>query len=65
MVCELATPTVTFPKFAVDGVMLNAACTPVPLTETTVLPPCEFVTVTFPETVSADLGLNVTLIVWL
>ncbi len=48
-----------------EGVKLIPACTPVPLTATTVLVPCEFVTVILPETVSWAVGLNATLIVWI
>jgi hypothetical protein len=44
---------------------LIAAWSPVPLTATTVLAPCELATVIFPETVSAAVGLNATFIVWL
>lgn len=63
MVCELAAPTTTLPKLALDGVRLIPACVPVPLTETTVLDPWEFVTVILPLTVSAAVGLNFTLMV--
>lgn len=63
MVCELAAPTTTLPKFALDGVRLIPACRPVPLTVTTVLDPWEFVTVMFPLTVSAAVGLNFTFMV--
>jgi len=41
-----------------------AACKPVPLTEITVVVPSELVTVIFPETVSAAVGLNATFNVW-
>jgi len=64
MVCEFVEPTVTLPKFALEGVRLIAAWMPVPLTETTVLVPSVLVTVIFPETVSAADGLNATFIVW-
>jgi hypothetical protein len=56
---------VTLPKSVLEGVKLIPACTPVPLTATTVLVPCEFVTVILPETVSWAVGLNATLIVWI
>ena len=50
---------------ALEGVGLMAACRPVPLTPTTLFVPCVFVTVIFPETVSAAVGANATVIVWL
>ena len=59
-VWEFVVPTTTLPKLALEGVRLMPACRPVPLTAITVLPPTEFVTVTFPETVSAAVGLNAT-----
>jgi hypothetical protein len=65
IVWEFAAPTVTLPKLALEGVRLIAAWRPVPLTATTVFVPSEFVTVIFPETVSAAVGLNATFIVWL
>jgi len=65
IVWEFAAPTVTLPKFALEGVRLIAAWSPVPLTATTVFVPSEFVIVIFPETVSAAVGLNATFIVWL
>ena len=39
IVCELEEPTVTLPRFALDGVRLSSACRPVPLTPTTVFVP--------------------------
>ena len=57
-------PTVTLPKFALEGVRLIPACTPVPLIPNTVLVPCEFVTVILPETVSCAEGLNATFSIW-
>lgn len=63
MVCEVVEPTATFPKAALEGVRLIPACKPVPLTEITVLPPCEFVTVIFPLTVSSAVGLKLTFMV--
>lgn len=62
IVCELAAPTTTLPRFALDGVKLMAACKPVPLTATTALVPCVLATVIFPLIVSAAAGLNFTLI---
>lgn|SRR5579883_33715 len=64
MVWELAAPTATLPKLALDGVRLIPACNPVPFTGITVLEPCEFVIVIFPATFSAAVGLNCTFIVW-
>jgi hypothetical protein len=58
-VCELVDPTGTLPKLTVVGVKLNPAWTPVPLTATTELAPCELVTVKFPVTFSAAFGLKV------
>src|SRR5690242_2465463 len=62
MVWEFVAPTVTLPRFALEGVRLIPACTPVPLTATTVFAPCVFVTVIFPVTVSFAAGLNATVI---
>lgn len=53
------------PKFALLGVRLNPACTPVPLTEITEVAPCAVVTVMLPETFSALVGPKTTFIVWL
>ena len=64
IVWEFVAPTVTLPKFALDGVRLMADCKPVPLTGMTVFVPSELVTVIFPETVSAAVGLNATFNVW-
>lgn len=41
MVCESVDPTETVPKPTLDGVILNAACTPVPVTGITALLPAE------------------------
>lgn len=62
MVWEFVAPTVTLPRFALEGVRLIPACTPVPLTPTTVFVPSVFVTVTFPLTVSFAVGVNATVI---
>jgi hypothetical protein len=62
MVWESVVPTVTLPKPKLDGVMLNAACTPVPVTGITALPPCVSETVTFPLTFSLALGSKLTVI---
>ena len=64
IVWEFVAPTTTLPKLALDGVRLMPACRPVPLMAITVFPATEFVTVTFPETVSAAVGLNATVSVW-
>src|SRR5208283_1471591 len=58
MVWESVVPTVTFPKLKLAGVMLNAACTPVPVTGITALAPWVSETVTF----SLLVGLNLTVI---
>ena len=62
MVWESVVPTVTLTKLKLDGVMLNAACTPVPVTGMTALAPSVFATVTFPLTFSLLVGLNFTVI---
>ena len=62
MVWEFVVPTTTLPKLKLDGVMVNAACTPVPVTGITALAPCVFKTVTFPLTLSPVVGLKVTFI---
>jgi hypothetical protein len=62
IVCEFGSPTVTFPKFTLEGVMVTPACTALADTGMTALDPCELVTVTLPVTVSADFGLNAKLI---
>lgn len=54
-------PIVTLPKLTVAGVTVSAACTPVAVMATTVLDPCEVLTVTLPVTVSAAFGANVRL----
>ena len=54
-------PTVTFPNAALVGVMLSAACTPLPLTGITAFAPCELATVMLPVTASEVAGVNVTL----
>ena len=56
MVWESVVPTVTLPKLKLDGVMPNAACTPVPVTGITALAPCVFETVTLPLTFSLLVG---------
>lgn len=61
IVCVFEEPTVTLPKFALEGVRLIAGCRPVPVTLTTVFPPREFVTVMLPETFSWAFGWNDTL----
>jgi len=62
MVWETVVPTVTLPKLKLDGVMLNAACTPVPVTGMTALAPSVFETVTFPLTFSLAVGSKLTVI---
>lgn len=62
MVWESVVPTATLPKPKLAGVMLNAACTPVPVTGITALAPWVFETVTFPLTFSLLVGLNFTVI---
>jgi len=62
IVWESVVPTVVFPKLKLDGVMLNAACTPVPVTGMTALAPCVSKTVTFPLTFSPLVGLKLTVI---
>jgi hypothetical protein len=62
IVWELVAPTVALPKLKLDGVMLNAACTPVPVTGMTELAPCVFETVTFPLMFSLLVGLKLTVI---
>jgi hypothetical protein len=62
MVWESVVPTTTLPKLKLAGVMLNAACTPVPVTGMTALAPWVFETVTFPLTFSLLVGLNFTVI---
>jgi hypothetical protein len=47
------------PKFTLDGVMVSPACTPLAVKGITAELPCVLVTVTFPVTDSAALGLNV------
>jgi len=47
---------VTFPKLTLDGVMLDAGCTPFPETAITASAPCELATVMFPVTFSEALG---------
>jgi hypothetical protein len=60
MVWELESPTVTFPKLAVPGVIVRAGCSPVPVTPITALAPCEVEIVMFPLTFSEAAGLNET-----
>lgn len=60
IVCEAALPTETLPNAAFVGVMLRAACTPLPLIGITAFAPCVLVTVMFPVTDSALTGVNVT-----
>ena len=62
MVWESVVPTATLPKLKLDGVMLNAACTPVPVTGMTALAPSVFETVTFPLTFSLAVGLKLKVI---
>lgn len=62
MVWETVVPTGTLPKGKLEGVMLNAACTPVPVTGMTAFAPCVFETVTFPLTLSLAVGLKLTVI---
>jgi len=61
-VWESVVPTATLPKLKLGGVMLNAACTPVPVTGMTALAPCVSKTVTFPLTFSPLVGLKLTVI---
>ena len=61
-VCVLAVPTGTLPKLTLVGVSASPACTPVPLIAITELDPCELMTVTFPVTLSAAVGLKATFI---
>ena len=49
------------PKDALDGVIFNAACTPLPLIGITAPGPSALATVMFPVTDSELAGLNVTL----
>jgi hypothetical protein len=58
----LGEPTVTFPKLALDGVIVSAGCTPVPDTVRTALEPCELITVMLPVMFSEADGLKTTLI---
>ena len=62
MVWESVVPTATLPKLKLDGVMLNVACTPVPVTGMTALAPSVFETVTFPLTFSLAVGSKLTVI---
>jgi hypothetical protein len=62
MVWESVVPIATLPKLKLAGVMLNAACTPVPVTGMTALAPCVLETVTFPLTLSVVVGLKLTVI---
>ena len=62
MVWESVVPTATLPKLKLDGVMLNPACTPVPVTGMTALAPCVFETVTLPLTFSLAVGSKLTVI---
>jgi hypothetical protein len=53
---------VTFPKLALDGVIVRAGCMPLPDTVTTAVEPCELDTVMLPVMFSDADGLNTTLI---
>jgi hypothetical protein len=57
-VCEFVSPVTTEPKFALVGVTLKAACTPVPVTAATVLTPLLFVTVKLPVAAPLVVGEN-------
>lgn len=57
----LVTPVTTFPKLALPGATVRDGCTPLPVTDTTALGPCEVETVMFPVTFSETMGLNETL----
>ena len=56
-------PTDKLPKLTVEGVMLSAGCTPLPLKGTTALTPCELEILTLPVTVSELSGLKVMVMV--
>jgi hypothetical protein len=62
MVCVLGEPTVTFPKLALEGVIVSAGWTPVPDTGRTALAPCELAVVMLPVMFSKVVGLKDTLI---
>lgn len=51
----------TLPKLALEGVMVNAGCTPLPVTGITALAPWELAIVIFPATFSEAVGANDTL----
>jgi len=56
MVCEAGEPAVTVPKFALDGVIPNAGCTPFPETAMTAFAPCVLASVMFPVMFSDTFG---------
>ena len=60
-ICVLGDPTVTSPKLAVDGVIVNAGCTPIPFTGITAVAPLELDTVMLPEMFSEAVGWKLTL----
>ena len=59
----LGEPIVTFPKLALDGVIVSAGWMPLPDTVTTAVEPCELVTAILPVMFSEADGLNATLMV--
>jgi hypothetical protein len=59
IVCEFGVPTLTLPKPTLDGFVVIPACTPLPVSGTTALVPCELMKLTLPVTVSAVFGPNV------
>jgi len=60
-VCELGEPTVTPPKLALDGVIVNAGWMPEPLTGITAVAPLELATVMLPVMFSDAEGLKLML----
>ena len=58
----LGEPIVTFPKLALDGVIVSAGCMPLPDTVTTAVEPCALITVMLPVMFSDADGLKTTLI---
>src|SRR5207245_2476639 len=60
IVCEFVFPDTTEPKLALDGVTLNPACTPVPVTAASAFTPSLFVTVKLPVAAPLVVGANFT-----
>ena len=58
MVCEMGEPTVTRAILTLDGVPVRAAWTPLPLTGTSAVAPCELATVMLPEICSEAVGVK-------